>query len=527
MPDSTSFKNFEQVASFLTEIFSLNHIQELEDYYFEYSHNLRSAFRLVSTNPDCPNFFKTQQRKLKHPLPIDAYLLIPVQRIAKYPLLINKLVELYDHQNETRLSLLRSHSAVHHLMQAVNNRLHASAINVSSLPEDVAMTLTTGCHIHQQSIATVQIEKLPKDKSVEENCQKDKSFNSPNVSRTLRMSRPAQRRIFLTDKFLLLTKARENVNTGTVQDDLTSCLDTLPGGSEQYDFKDVFDLSLVENVSGYGKRVVVSMANLRYYLMFESESDRELWKEVLEYRKNKRQQASEIDTQGPVISSPGRNKNAKSALKNSKNAPILVKAGNSSKSNGKTTQSRGNSVNSSNFNRSNVASASSYQKNTSDLEVHSKSSNNSSSNNSVMSSFRRAFSRSSLRRKNKHSSSSVANTCANGSKVQREGEFGSPHNRQNSHSSDLGISTRSESSESGNSSNFTRNKVVTTSFRLRQSQLYSTGMNHLLNVQQSQGNLGSTQKSPITAKLSSKINSLQNSSESSASRPSSMNFSDS
>merc|ERR1712071_561664 len=267
----------------------------------------------------------------------------------------------------------------------------------------------------------------------------------------------------------------------------------------------------------------------RYYLMFESESDRELWKEVLEYRKNKRQQASEIDTQGPVISSPGRNnKNAKNAAKNSKNAPILVKAGSSSKNNAKTTQARGNSVNSSNFNRSNVASASSYQKNTSDLEVHSKSSNNSSSNNSVMSSFRRAFSRSSLRRKNKHSSSPVTGTCANnGSKVQRDGEFGSPHNRQNSHSSDLGISTRSESSESGNSSNFTRNKVVTTSFRLRQSQLYSTGMNHLLNVQQSQGNLGSTQKSPITAKLSSKINSLQNSSESSASRPSSMNFSDS
>ena len=422
---SSLFKNFEQVADLLAEFFTPEHIQEMEDYYFEYSHNLRSAFRSVS-NEKCQNFFKIQQRKLKHPLPIDAYLLIPVQRIAKYPLLINKIVELYDHENDTRISLLRSHSAVHHLMQAVNNRLHASAINVASLPEDVALNVTTGCHIHQQAVASVQIEKLEKNKSKSNNNDENHIHSTPNVSRTLRMSRPANRRIFLTDKFLLLTKARENLKSesNSVQDDLTSCLDTLPGGNEQYDFKDVFDLSFIEGISGYGKRVVVSMATLRYFLTFESESDRELWKEVLEIRKNKRK----TDTRGPLIGRP--------------------------------------------------QSVSSPKNNDSKKE------SSESNNSSVISSFRRAFSRSSLRRKNKHavcsnnSSSSSSTMLLQG--VQRDqtnllSVHSPPHNRQSSsvsHSSDLGISTRSESSESGNSSNFTRNKVVTTSFRLRQSQLY-------------------------------------------------------
>merc|ERR1712226_66660 len=108
-------------------------------------------------------------------------------------------------------------------MQAVNNRLHASAINVGSLPKDVAATLTTGCHIHQQAVATVQLEKFHREQTPSRNQESAKTSShqvqeygdyslspTPNVSRTLRMSRPAQRRLFLTDKFLLLTKAREN-----------------------------------------------------------------------------------------------------------------------------------------------------------------------------------------------------------------------------------------------------------------------------------------------------------------------------
>lgn len=491
---SAEFENFSQIAGFLHDMFSLGHIQELEDYYFEYSRNLRAAFKLIQSpqsNPEIFNFFKATQRRLKQPLPIDAYLLIPVQRIAKYPLLVKKVVDLYSHQNETRLSLLRSHSAVHHLMQAVNNRLHASAINVQSLPKDVADTLTTGCHIHQQAMTTVQVEKLQKERHISgdragrSNTELDRKEPSQSVSRTLRMSRPAQRRIFLTDKFLLLTKARDcgKGGSGSLADDFSSCLDTLPGGSEIYDYKDVFDLVTIEIITGYGKRVIVSLPTHRYYFTFESEQDRELWKEVLEYRKTKRKLASEAETQGPKITSPTR-------------------------------------------------AASKRQ---------------SSGSSSAFSSFRRALTRSSLRRK-KSSAPTLEKTASLQTTPQRAAAIATAQAQKDAHRrqrSEISLMTnlfsgggndatgtvnqqassegvRTESSESaGSGSNFARNKVVTASFRLRQSQMYSGGVNlETLGLHKSPG----LQTAKVKAYVSP--SSVPNSSESSASRPSSMNFSE-
>ena len=77
--------SFEAISELLNDMFSSQNIQLLEDYYFQYSKNLRSSFRLIS-EPGSNSWFKNQQRKLKHPLPLESYILIPVQRIGKYPL---------------------------------------------------------------------------------------------------------------------------------------------------------------------------------------------------------------------------------------------------------------------------------------------------------------------------------------------------------------------------------------------------------------------------------------------------------
>lgn len=98
---NSKFKNFTQISDFLNIVFHKNNIEEMEDYYFYYSQNLKKSFKIInSCDLEIKKFFQIVQWKLKNPLPIDAYILIPVQRIAKYPLLMSKFVEIYEEVND-------------------------------------------------------------------------------------------------------------------------------------------------------------------------------------------------------------------------------------------------------------------------------------------------------------------------------------------------------------------------------------------------------------------------------------------
>ena len=56
--------------------------------YTVYCKNHPKSEILVNGGTECQAFFKGIQRKLGHPLDLNAYLLTPVQRITKYKLLL-------------------------------------------------------------------------------------------------------------------------------------------------------------------------------------------------------------------------------------------------------------------------------------------------------------------------------------------------------------------------------------------------------------------------------------------------------
>ncbi|NP_001345930.1 proto-oncogene DBL isoform 7 [Mus musculus] len=73
-------------------------------------------------------FFQECQRKLKHRLGLDSYLLKPVQRITKYQLLLKELLK-YSKEGEGTTKLKEALDSMLELLKSVNDSMHQTAIN--------------------------------------------------------------------------------------------------------------------------------------------------------------------------------------------------------------------------------------------------------------------------------------------------------------------------------------------------------------------------------------------------------------
>ncbi|XP_035306025.1 proto-oncogene DBL isoform X2 [Cricetulus griseus] len=73
-------------------------------------------------------FFQECQRKLKHRLGLDSYLLKPVQRITKYQLLLKELLK-YSNDGEGTAQLKEALDTMLDLLKSVNDSMHQIAIN--------------------------------------------------------------------------------------------------------------------------------------------------------------------------------------------------------------------------------------------------------------------------------------------------------------------------------------------------------------------------------------------------------------
>ncbi|XP_034341121.2 proto-oncogene DBL isoform X2 [Arvicanthis niloticus] len=73
-------------------------------------------------------FFQECQRKLKHRLGLDSYLLKPVQRITKYQLLLKELLK-YSKEGEGTAKLKEALDSMLELLKSVNDSMHQIAIN--------------------------------------------------------------------------------------------------------------------------------------------------------------------------------------------------------------------------------------------------------------------------------------------------------------------------------------------------------------------------------------------------------------
>ncbi|KAM5221527.1 proto-oncogene DBL [Ctenodactylus gundi] len=73
-------------------------------------------------------FFQVCQRKLKHRLGLDSYLLKPVQRVTKYQLLLKELLK-YSKDSEGSAQLQEALDTMLDLLKSVNDSMHQIAIN--------------------------------------------------------------------------------------------------------------------------------------------------------------------------------------------------------------------------------------------------------------------------------------------------------------------------------------------------------------------------------------------------------------
>lgn len=126
-------------------------------------------------------FFKECQRKLNHKLPLDAYLLKPVQRITKYQLLLKDLLK-YSEGSGEQYELQEAVRTMLDVLKHVNDSMHQVSITGfhGSLADYGKLLL--------QGMFNVWIEKKKKERMKE-----------------LRF-KPSQRYIFLYEHLVLFTK---------------------------------------------------------------------------------------------------------------------------------------------------------------------------------------------------------------------------------------------------------------------------------------------------------------------------------
>ncbi|XP_021569972.1 proto-oncogene DBL isoform X2 [Carlito syrichta] len=95
--------------------------------YAKYCQNKPRSEAIWRKYSECA-FFQECQRKLKHRLGLDSYLLKPVQRITKYQLLLKELLK-YSKDSEGSALLKEALDTMLDLLKSVNDSMHQNAIN--------------------------------------------------------------------------------------------------------------------------------------------------------------------------------------------------------------------------------------------------------------------------------------------------------------------------------------------------------------------------------------------------------------
>ncbi|XP_007452130.1 PREDICTED: proto-oncogene DBL isoform X2 [Lipotes vexillifer] len=95
--------------------------------YAKYCQNKPRSEAIWKKYSECA-FFQECQRKLKHRLGLDSYLLKPVQRITKYQLLLKELLK-YSKDCEGSVQLKEALDMILDLLKSVNDSMHQIAIN--------------------------------------------------------------------------------------------------------------------------------------------------------------------------------------------------------------------------------------------------------------------------------------------------------------------------------------------------------------------------------------------------------------
>uniref|UniRef100_A0A7N6FAT0 MCF.2 cell line derived transforming sequence b n=1 Tax=Anabas testudineus TaxID=64144 RepID=A0A7N6FAT0_ANATE len=194
------------------------HRKEKFQVYERYCQNKPRSDLLWRQCSDSP-FFQECQKKLDHKLGLDSYLLKPVQRLAKYQLLLKELLK-HCTEERYRCELQEALDAMLELLKSVNDSMHQIAITgyQGDLGQLGRVVMQGGFNVwisHKR--AAVRMKELPRFK-------------------------PMQRHLFLYDHALLFCKRRDEDNH-----------DRMPF----YSFKSCLRMSAVgitENVKGDVKK---------------------------------------------------------------------------------------------------------------------------------------------------------------------------------------------------------------------------------------------------------------------------------
>ncbi|KAJ8390573.1 hypothetical protein AAFF_G00101790 [Aldrovandia affinis] len=232
----TLFGNMPEVYSFHSRVFLQDlegcletpervgacFLQRKENFqvYERYCQNKPRSELLWRQCSDCP-FFQECQRKLEHKLGLDSYLLKPVQRLAKYQLLLKELLK-YSVGCERVSELQGALAAMLDLLKSVNDSMHQIAI--TGYEGDLS---ALGRVLMQGSFSVWISHK-----------------KGPTRMKELARFKPMQRHLFLHERALLLCKRRDEHGEGHEK-------------TASYSFKHCLRMSAVgitENVKGDVKK---------------------------------------------------------------------------------------------------------------------------------------------------------------------------------------------------------------------------------------------------------------------------------
>ena len=183
-----SSKSFDDVSKTLSTVFCEENMIKFDKLYFDYAKNFESALKLVDVkkSPDyCAFFEKLRSETSDHKLNINSFLIMPIQRITRYPLLIKAIIKYCEKEMYTGLvvqkSLNDSLDAVQQLVGTVNDKLKA-VVNLESLPREVQEGIKA-----MQDQFEKENEKLKNQLEEKRRSEKEKQEKFEEMERKLKM----------------------------------------------------------------------------------------------------------------------------------------------------------------------------------------------------------------------------------------------------------------------------------------------------------------------------------------------------
>ncbi|UJR21644.1 hypothetical protein I4U23_024721 [Adineta vaga] len=180
------------------------------------------------------SFFIKIQQSLHHRLPLDSYLLKPIQRITQYQLLLKEMIK-YTRQEQERIHLQDALSVMLNILSHLNDVMH--------------LTQIVGYPDNFNSLGQMRLRT--------ENCIISKEKRRGTVYTRTKTS---TRDIFLFERVILLCKKRDEGN----------------GKSIQYQFKEtikIVDIAVCTHPKNDRKRIEIVLKDYSYIIQFPSNAE--------------------------------------------------------------------------------------------------------------------------------------------------------------------------------------------------------------------------------------------------------------